>query len=132
MTDDELAYTRRVLDVFAKAHIHSELLWHVERHRVVFSADVSDVFAWGGADAEEITPSNLPVLEQAYADLKAVCAEEHAADLFAARVRRMRPQGAAYPTALPAQRLFDACGPQRPPGLGNPKAAPRSDEESQR
>lgn len=128
MTNDELAYIRRVLAIFAKADIHSELLWRFEGDHVEFSANVSDVFAWGSADLEDITPDTLPALEQAYADLRAICAVEHTAELFAARVRRMRPQGAAYPTVLPAQRLFDACGPERLTGLGNPKA-PTCDTE---
>lgn len=42
-------------------------------------------------------------------------------DLFAARVRGMRPQGAAY-TFYPPETwpLFDACGPEREIGFGNP------------
>lgn len=42
-------------------------------------------------------------------------------DLFAAKVKGMRPQGAAY-TYIPtdAWDLFDACGPERQTGMGNP------------
>jgi len=44
-------------------------------------------------------------------------------DLFAARVRKMRPQGAAYKVRYDESiwPLFDACGPVREVGFGNPK-----------
>lgn len=46
------------------------------------------------------------------------------AELFAARVREMRPQGACY-KGYPKDLwpLFDACGPERETGMGNPHAA---------
>lgn len=45
-------------------------------------------------------------------------------DLFAARVRSMRPQGAAYKVRYDKSiwPLFDACGPEREIGMGNPRA----------
>ena len=60
------------------------------------SVNVSDLFYWACADAEEVTEENLPVLKQTTADLEAVCprsVDGYAASLFAARVRNMRPQG---------------------------------------
>ena len=44
-------------------------------------------------------------------------------DLFAARVRQMRPQGAAYKVRYDESiwPLFDECGPVREVGFGNPK-----------
>ncbi|KAF5998695.1 hypothetical protein [Streptomyces sp. WAC00263] len=93
------------------------------------SANVSDVFAWGGADAEPITPDTLPALEQAYTDLKTIDADLYLPELYAARQGGEPPQGAAYPDDKTknwrqVSALFDACGPERALGLGNPKAAP--------
>ncbi|MFD5814377.1 hypothetical protein [Streptomyces sp. NPDC127038] len=125
------AFVTRVLEIFSMSHAdaYDDLLWRVDNGTVHLNANVSDVFAWGGADCEPITPDTLPVLEQAYADLKALGAEGFTAELYAARQRSQRPQGAAYPDARdPAWRevsaLYDACGPERELGLGNPKAAP--------
>lgn len=44
-------------------------------------------------------------------------------DLFAARVRGMRPQGAAYKVRYDKSiwHLFNECGPERETGPGNPK-----------
>jgi hypothetical protein len=99
-----------------------------------FGADVSDVFAWGGSDYEEITPDRLPVLAQAMADLRAIHRHDdmYTVDLYAARIRQMRPQGAAYPKERAAtQALFDACGPARATGLGNPRRPPTPTEDGQ-
>lgn len=124
-------FVTRVLELFSLSHAdaYGDLFWRVDDSEVRLYANVSDVFAWGGADAEEITPATLPALEQAYADLKAVEAEEFTAELYAARRRGMRPQGAAYPSKTheswrQVSALYDACGPERGLGLGNPKAAP--------
>ena len=83
----------------------------------------NDVFYWAMADCEEITPDNIDVFEQAYKDAAAAENDEypsHGNDLFAARVRKMRPQPPCYKyyrekggDKLVA--LFDACGPERDP-----------------
>ncbi|MFF3511567.1 hypothetical protein [Streptomyces sp. NPDC002573] len=127
--DTGAPFATRVLEIFAKADSHGDLLWRIVDGQPEFAANVSDVFAWGGADAEDITAETLPVLEQAFTDLAAIRSTEFVADLYAARLRKMRPQGAAYPgNTHPSWRevsmLFDACGPERELGLGNPKPAP--------
>ncbi|MCX4751753.1 hypothetical protein OG455_41680 [Kitasatospora sp. NBC_01287] len=129
MTDP--AFVHQVLDVFARAECHTELLWHVRDESITFHANVSDVFAWGSADAEEITPERLPVLEQALTDLQEINSPEYLPELYAARIRGMRPQGAAYPDDAPTQALLDACGPERTLGLGNPKRPPVPKEVAQ-
>lgn len=125
------AFLVRVLEIFSMSHAdaYGDLFWRVDDAEVRLYANVSDVFAWGGSDAEEITPDMLPALEQAFADLKAVGGEEFTAELYAARQRGQRPQGAAYPSGThgawrQVSALYDACGPERELGLGNPKAAP--------
>lgn len=79
-----------------------------------FFVTCNDAFWWATGDNERITPENIGVLEQAFADLEKVRARSHAPLLFCARVRGMRPQGAMYkyiPDA--AWPLFDAAGPAR-------------------
>src|SRR5205814_9658982 len=97
-----------------------ELMWSADEGVVHVAVNCNDTFFWGCADAEEITPENIATFEQAVADL---LAHGHlAGELFAARVRKQRPQGASYDECYPREtwRLFDACGPIYETGLGNP------------
>lgn len=130
---EQLDFLHELLQATSRADINSELLWHSDGERIQVWANVSDVFAWGGSDAEEITPANLPVLVQAIADLKAIHSfdQVYAPELFAARVRGTRPQGAAYPKERAAtQALFDTCGPEREPGFGNPRRPPVPEDQT--
>lgn len=146
MTDAErLAFVRRVLAAFDRCDMHSDLWWRTgERYGgrqyddpATFLVDCSDTFWWGTADCEEVTPENVGLLEQTFADLRVADgpgATVHIGDLFAARIRKMRPQGACYakryaPKLWP---LFDACGPERKVGLGNPYPRPDAPEEAKR
>lgn len=119
-----------VLTIFAKADSHDTLIWWPKPNGLELWARVSDVFAWGGSDAEAITPERLPVLRQALADATEAGSGGWIAELYAARIRGMRPQGAAYPTTAAMQTLLNACGPARPLGLGNPKPIPAADGSS--
>jgi hypothetical protein len=76
----------------------------------------NDVFYWGTADLEEVTPENFHILEQSLKD------DEFYGDiLFCARVRKMRPQGAFYKSLDDNQKkLFNECGPEREIDLTNP------------
>lgn len=122
---DQFEYQIRVLRVFAAADIQDELLWHDTPDGIRFTADVSDVFFWGCADGEPIDPEDVDALEKAYADCVEARSSMSTAELYAARRRGVRPQGAAYPVeSAAAQALMDACGPERPVGLGNPRRPP--------
>jgi hypothetical protein len=128
---------------------HTEHRWNQEARRhdpaephFEVYADCSDTFFWGISDAEEITEENFHILAESFAELAQLAAEDEAAcdgstrarvdaqmythsiaDLFSARVRKERPQGAAYKVRY-AERLwplFNACGPERPIEFGNPK-----------
>ena len=128
---NRLGFVTRVMEIFSLSHADSygDLFWRVDDGKILLYANVSDVFFWGGSDAEEITQEKLPELERAYDDLKAVEAEEFTAELYAARIRRMRPQGAAYPSDTHESwrrvaGLYDACGPERVIDMGNPKKPP--------
>ena len=85
-----------------------------------FYINCNDIFCWGCVDAEDVTPETLPILEQAFKDAK------YSGDLlYCARQRKMRPQGAAYKViAKKDWHLFDACGPEREPGIGDPEPRP--------
>jgi hypothetical protein len=124
-------FATRVMEIFSLSHADSygDLFWRVDDGKLTLYANVSDVFMWGGSDVEEITRETLPELEQAYADLKAVGGESFTAELYAARRRKMRPQGAAYlgeaDEAGPAvAALYNACGPERAIDMGNPQEPP--------
>src|SRR4051812_1287044 len=128
-------FVTRVLELFSLSHAdaYGDLFWRVDDGEVRLFANVSDVFAWAGSDCEPIPPDTLPALEQAYTDLKAIEAEEFTAELYTARQRGQRPQGAAYPSGTheawrKVSALYDACGPERELGLGNPKAAPAHEQ----
>jgi len=116
---------------------------------VTIFVNCNDLFWWASADCERLTPENIGLWEQAYSDLDALLRDEPRTPenqtdgpvrkawlargtrrisimscvdwLFCARVRGMRPQGACYPSDAPeVWPLFDACGPERPTGHGNP------------
>lgn len=138
MTDEELrdpaterlAFVTRVLAIFGESDQHEQLFWRVndELHLL---ATCNDLFWWATADCEEITPENLPVLEQTLADLQALPDREivdgtaavkpdfpllYLSELFAARSRKTRPQQPCYKTMSPEiAALFNACGPERDP-----------------
>lgn len=114
MTDQTL---RKILETVAEHDCHDALIWTKDLR--IF-AKCSDVFWWGTADGEEITEDNAEVFFKAMED-----AGWDGPALFAARQRKMRPQGAVYGDIDREHwPLFDACGPMRETGLGNPKKQP--------
>lgn len=87
-----------LLDYIAECDLHDSLYWKTAKDEldIVFWVDVSDVFWWACADCEEITTENFEEFKKAVKD----CDEAHervgiihAPDLFAARMRKLRPQG---------------------------------------
>jgi hypothetical protein len=96
-----------------------ELWWRTDGEYAPISLiiDCSDVFFWGRADCEDLTPDNIGELERAVADYKAVdplMDSTYAHLLFCARLRGMRPH-VQYYEHFPEETwsLFDACGPVR-------------------
>ena len=126
MTDQE-AYILGVLGLWQDADLIPDgLTWRVKDGAVSFGANCSDVFYWGTADVEDITPEDLGLLDECLTDLMAVDAPYLLPELFCARRRGMRPQTPfgrkydrhtqQYPedTMSPKVRaLFDAAGPVR-------------------
>lgn len=99
-----------------------EPYFYFEEDKVRITINTNDLFFWGCADEEEVTPENFHILEESYNDLKALGEYEYLYTyvLFACRINKMRPQGAAYPTSSNVFPLINACGPEREIGLGNP------------
>lgn len=123
----------KVLACFSKHDIHDYLFWRVKDGAVEFFVNCNDVFFWGCADAEDLTADSLPILEQAVIDTTAAVphyGDIFATDLFVSRMRGMRPQTACYP-GYPKELwpLFDACGPEREAGMGNPYTRERAEQE---
>lgn len=130
-SQDQLKFVTRVMEIFSLSHadVYGDLFWRVDDGQISLYANVSDIFFWGGYDVEQITWETLPELERAYLDLKAVEAEEFTSELYAARIRQMRPQGAAYPSDTHDSwrrvvEFYNACGPERAIDVGNPKKPP--------
>lgn len=128
MADIDLEFVLRVLRLFGQTDCTGELFWRTDGDYapITFFANVNDVFFWGCTDNEKITPDNIAEAEKAVADVRDITGKTgwstDAAwvNLFAARLRKDRPQGAAYPSDERLWPLFDACGPEREVGLGNP------------
>lgn len=129
----------RVLAAVAEAD-HTDMVWwrtDEEYTPVTFLVNCNDCFYWATADCEEITSENLPLFEQTLKDARE--AEKtfgsiYAGELFAARVRKMRPQYASYAEYPPEMwPLFDACGPERQTdngAFGNPGSRAKAEEKS--
>ena len=125
-------FVMRVLQLFSFDNTE-QVWWRTdgEYAPVTFFAQCSDFFFWGTADCERIDHADLDLLEQAFADARAADpgdGEAWAGELFCARKRGIRPQGACYkhiPKAL--WPLFDACGPEREPSIDNPRKRPSED-----
>jgi hypothetical protein len=103
-------------------------LWEEHTHWYVddsgeprVSLNVNDVFWWGCADSEDVEVSDLPLFNECAASCEAAGDRYVAGALYAARKRGERPQGAFYSYIKPsAWHLFDAVGPEREVGYGNP------------
>jgi len=84
---------------------------------IVIAENCNDLFYWGCADAEEITPEDLPSIEQAIKDCEAIkpSYSAYAGTIWACRKRGMRPQYPCYPSYPKSLwPLLDAAGPERP------------------
>lgn len=122
--NDQFEFMLRVLELFAFENT-DELWWRcdAEYAPITFFVNCNDCYAWGSADAEPITPADLPLLEQTFKDVIALgyTDGEGAPLLFVSRKRRLRPQGAMYKYITDdLVPLHDECGPYRPPQMGNP------------
>jgi len=117
-------YKINLLKLVSKHDLQYDLDWSED---LSFYILCNDFFSWGCADAEAIeNQQDVDLLEQCIKDCQAVrqSGEVHASQLYCAKKRKMRPQGAAYPYEKDLWPLFDACGPEREINMGNPKPLP--------
>lgn len=124
---NNVEFLREVMKFFAEHDIHEELCWEVDDFKVDLFVVANDILYWGCTDIVDITPETFPVLKECVEDLLKIkpWAIVYLTSLFTCRVNKCRPQGAAYPKHEILWDLFDACGPEREVGLGNPKKHPR-------
>jgi len=112
--EKKLSFITRVLRIFWTEDSESMMFWRVDNNQPSFYVMCSDTFVWASADAEQITPDNIDLLEQSIEDVK-VLGEAWLGwgfTLFCARVRGIRVMPLLkFPEAL--KELFDACGPER-------------------
>lgn len=102
-----------LLKLLAKHDVRDDLFWNVSGTSIKFFVNCSDVFWWATADLEEVTAENIGILKQAYED----AGDIYGGDLFAARVRKLRPQQ-PYWSRIQDERIqafFLAVGPERNP-----------------
>lgn len=126
----EAAFVWRAMALFAFEDC-DWLFWRFTDGRMRVYVNCNDVFHWGCADGEELTPHNIADAAQAKADAQAATGSTpyNWPLLFCARQRQMRPQGAMYKHLDPKLwPLFDAAGPERPVEFGNPVAHPTADQ----
>jgi hypothetical protein len=95
----------RILEIFDEAGIERQLYVVDDHGTVRLYAHLSNT--WGVPDLEEMTAGNVEVLQSAYDDLAALGATQWTADLFIARIRRMRLPDAATPDDPDVAALFD-------------------------
>ena len=135
----DMAFIRRLLELGEKYDLQGDIFWRCGKvygggnydDPATFFINCSDTFWWGTADGEDVTPENIDALEKALADCKTAhptLGHIYGTELFACRIRGLRPQGAAYPKEPELWPLFDACGPERAVEFGNPKKHPRDRE----
>jgi hypothetical protein len=122
-------YKINLLKLVAEHELTDYIKWNID---LEFYVTCSDFFFWGCADAENITSQeDVDLFELAIKDVRSllslneVCTYEYATELYCAKKRKMRPQGACY-EFIPKHlwSLFDACGPEREVDIVNPKPRP--------
>jgi hypothetical protein len=91
----------------------SWLIWAEDRDELRFAVNCSDTFAWGTADAEDVSDDDLDAIAQAKTDSRI---DPFWPTLWVARKRQMRPMRLFLDdTAEPMSGLLMACGPERDP-----------------
>jgi len=126
-----------ILEFFDRWDYYDAIWWRCDEEYapVTFWVRCNDLFYWASADAECITPEDIPELEKAFKDCEAAgnaikegygrVSASFGPELFCARARGLRPQGAAYPKDhQEIWPLFDASGPKREVDFSNPKTSP--------
>ena len=113
-----------VLSFISDNDMEGDVSWRCDGDRapITFWINCNDTFAWGCSDGEHFSVGDLPDIKRAMEDCENAIKHysHYGVILWIARARKMRPQGAAYPQKKELHALFDAVGPVREVGLGNP------------
>lgn len=111
-----LALDATYRDTVTDLLIRGVLDLQIDGNVCTMTVDCSDLFVWGCSDGEGITQDELAGLNECL-----VLSPKHGGILWVARKRGTRPQGAYYSHIDETEwHLFDAVGPEREVGLGNP------------
>lgn len=114
---------RELLSLVSRHEVYDVLWWDED---LSFFVNCNDAFAWACSDCEPITEDRIPLLKKALEDCES---DSDGMLLYVARLRKMRPQGAMYKYIdKKFWPLFDACGPAREGGFGNPVGSERIEE----
>lgn len=93
--EQALAFYMRVMNIFHDIDMTDSLWWKTEDKLLRFYVMCSDEFALAYADAEELTTTNLSVLESAIEDVRdtglGLDGMHWALTLFVSRVRNIQP-----------------------------------------
>ncbi len=112
---------------------YTDMIWWrineygIQDDKVHVFVNCNDFFHWACSDLEEITLDNIDLLESTIQECEEILGGKYRASdaflLWCCRVREMRPQGAYY-AHLDEELwdLFDAAGPEREPGFGDPSS----------
>lgn len=127
---EELEFSKdfyeRLTNIICDHDLNEDVFWNRIDGKIRIYTNSSDLFWWAYADCVEITEENIELLEQSLQ----LCKSSLGVELFACRMKKMRPQGAYYkyiPKEL--KKYFDECGPEREPGFGNPHDQHEYDED---
>jgi hypothetical protein len=123
-TEETLAFILRVLRCFngIDAAYHEWLWWRTDGKYapVMFLVCCNDTFYYASSDVDRLMPDNISLLEETIADIKREVGDGdeeawgvYVPVLFCARIRKMRPIRAAYPSNAKIAAMLDACGPPR-------------------
>jgi hypothetical protein len=113
--------THTILSFIFGYDLHDDVGWRCDSDSITFWFNCNDLMFWGSSDCEEFGINDLPEIKRALDDCEAALKYHghYGVSLFVCRKRGERPQGACYPPKE-LWPLFDACGPEREVGLGNP------------
>jgi hypothetical protein len=124
MKNERIEIFLEVAKLVAKYDIQEGIFWHDD---LTVFALCDDTFWWATSDCEKIgSKEDVKLFEESVIDCNRVSeAAFIGPQLYAARKRGSRPQGAAYPKHPALIALFDMCGPKRELNLDNPKDTPQ-------
>lgn len=103
-----------VLKIFSDADLCDDLYWTFNKSgKITFYVTCNDLFEYGCADCEEITPDNFPLLKRSFSDAVNTGSKYRGSTLFACRSRGWRPMNSIlelYKKDPEYLALLEECG----------------------